>query len=237
MVVSGKVTRKEAEEIFLKWQESKKALIGKLTDSEQIKRDRLLKIEESVRNEVDGKGTANYQFDLKFVIELYYYFTFELGVSTREASNDDFWRYVSMKLIPDIVERRWEGLKSSRFYKEPRRIWVKALWWYIHLSWQGSKEETYRILKHNTTDTIVQLVERPGFGYRISFTRELMKHFGCLAEEEPDKHNTETFRKIMRLNTARSKVVEPALFGGGEQEYIKELFEYFNEKDRAIQRS
>lgn len=93
------------------------------------------------------------------------------------------------------------------------------------------------ILKHNTTDTIVQLVERPGFGYRISFTRELMKHFGCLAEEEPDKHNTETFRKIMRLNTARSKVVEPALFGGGEQEYIKELFEYFNEKDRAIQRS
>ncbi|MBS4196446.1 DUF6339 family protein [Lederbergia citri] len=237
----GRITRKEAEELFATWQETGKVSLGKLSEYSQSQREHLLGIEERAIKQLASQGEQKgnyYKFDLFFSLELYKYLTIENRVTEREASDDDFWRYISMKLIPDIVERRWDGLKAPRFYQESRRIWVKVLWWYIHLSWQGSVDDTYEILKHNTTDTVVQLVERPGTGgYRVSLSRELMRHFGRLAEEDPDNHTTEMFRKVMRLNTARTKVIEPALTIGGETEYVKELFEYFNETYRAIQRT
>ena len=48
-----------------------------------------------------------------------------------------------IRVLPDIVYLRW--LNSSRFYSEPRSV-AESLWWYIHLSWQGTVEETLRIL-------------------------------------------------------------------------------------------
>ncbi|MCJ8007274.1 DUF6339 family protein [Lederbergia wuyishanensis] len=235
----GRITRKEAEELFATWQEAGKISQGKLSEYSQLQREHLLEIEERVRVQLTTQGEQKgnyYKYDLLFSLKLYKYLTIENGITEREASDDDFWRYISMKLIPDVVERRWDGLKAPRFYQESRRIWVKVLWWYIHLSWQGNVDDTYETLKYNTTDTVVQLVERPGTGgYRVSLSRALMKHFGRLAEEDPDNHTTEMFRKVMRLNTARTKVIEPALTNGGETEYVKELFEYFNETYRAIQ--
>ncbi|SIT87333.1 hypothetical protein [Edaphobacillus lindanitolerans] len=234
----GRITRNEAEEVFKRWQSDGKIKLSKLNDTEKLHRERLVMVEAETLKELENRELSRknyYQFDLLFSLKLYEYLSVQNGVGEREASDDDFWRFVSMKLIPDVIERRWEGLKATRFYQESRRIWLKALWWYIHLSWQGSISSTYDILKDNTTDTIVQLVERPGSGgYRISLTRNLMRYYGTLAEQQPKKHSTEIFRKIMRLNTARTKVVEPALVDGGEQEYVKELFEYFDAKDRAI---
>ena len=38
--------------------------------------------------------------------------------------NDDLWRYVSIKIIPDIVHSRW-GFNEDHFFKTSRRIWLK----------------------------------------------------------------------------------------------------------------
>ena len=235
----GRLTRNEAEDVFKKWTNDGKVRLPRLSDADKLHRESLVTAESKALEELEGRGLSRnknyYLFDLLFALNLYEYLTIKNSVNEREASDDDFWRYISIKLIPDVIERRWEGLKASRFYQESRRIWVKALWWYIHLSWQGSIQSTYDILKDNTTDTVVQLVERPGSGgYRVSLTRNLMRYYGVIAEEDPDNHSTEMFRKIMRLNTARTKVIEPALVDGGEQAYVKELFEYFDAKDRAI---
>ena len=48
------------------------------------------------------------------------------------------------------------------FYKKGVRLYSGKLWWYIHLSWQGDLEQTKSILINNSTDTILQIVERPG---------------------------------------------------------------------------
>ena len=86
---------------------------------------------------------------------------------------------------------------------------------------------TYRILENNTTDEVVQLVERAGSaGYRVDVCRVLMKYYYL----NRSKYDNKIFRKVMVLNTARSKVVEPTLVNGGAIGYVKELFDYFGRK-------
>lgn len=175
----------------------------------------------------DIKNRKEYYYDLKFGLELYYILNKEFSFSERNAADDGVWIYLSIKVIPDLVFKRW-GLTESRFYKQSRRIWLRTLWWYIHLSWAGSKEETYNRLKNFTTDEVVQLVERSGpRGYRIDLTREIMKQFSYVVENS----NRLLFRRIMKLNTARLKVIEPTLALGGLTKYVKELIDYFDYTD------
>jgi len=191
-------------------------------------RQRLIEAEERVNSFIniseDSKNKEDYIFDLRFGLELYNVLEEQFEITTRDASNDEVWIYLSMKVVPDIIYNRW-GMSDTRFFKQSRRIWLKTLWWYIHLSWNGSIEETYNILKKFTTDEIVQLVERSGpNGYRIDVTREIMKQFG---NRQLNSFDRNLFRKVMKLNTARVKIVEPALTSGGTKKYVEELINYF----------
>ena len=195
-------------------------------------RNRLLNANSSAKeyleaNENDSKRN-DYLYDLRFGIELYLLLKEKYQFNTRQASDDGIWIYLSMKVIPDLVYKRW-GLSESRFYKQSRRIWLRTMWWYVHLSWAGDKEETYNILRGFTTDEVVQLVERSGpHGYRIEVTRELMKQFSKIDNKNVNRN---LFRKIMKLNTARVKIIEPSLTVGGVHKYVEELINYFNETD------
>lgn len=163
-----------------------------------------------------------YDFDLTFGLELYSILINEFAFKLRYASKDDIWRFLQLNIIPDIVYSRW-GFNEDRFYKKNRRIWLKTIWWYIHLSWNKDKETTYNILKNNTTDTIMQLVERPGLGYNIELYREIMKKYGELKDKS--QYSRMLFRKILILNTARIMTISPELIEGGIPKYVDNIFE------------
>jgi hypothetical protein len=55
-----------------------------------------------------------------------------------------------------------------------------------------------------------------------------MKIYGSYKKEKRTR-STGLFRKVMKLNTARAKVIEPTLVEGGEEAYAEELFNYFKE--------
>ena len=95
-------------------------------------------------------------------------------------------------------------LMRHTFIKTSRRIWLKTIWWYVHLSWQNNINETYNILINNTTDTILQLVERPGLGYNVELYRELMKQYN---NYEDSSRNL--FRTVLKLNTAQMLTTVP----------------------------
>ena len=188
------------------------------------------------------KFKKEYFTDLKFGIYLYSILE-KYGFSVRMASNDQIWMYLCVKVFPDIVHSRYPGAKvktengieyrninEERFWKTRRRIYLKVLWWYIYLSMQlrdnGTEdlEKTFDILSENSTDEIVQIVERSGpAGYRIDVYRELMKFYA----EHRDKYDNRVFRQVMVLNTAKTQIVEPMLMSGGIESYVRELFEYF----------
>ena len=187
---------------------------------------------------------ADYYTDMFFGTMLYKILC-DYGLSQRRASNDEIWIYLCVNVVPDIVWDRYPGATSKttdgglvhlnvneeRYWKTRRRIYLKVIWWYIHLSLQGGSNQeeqlnnTKRILLGNSTDEIVQVVERSGKeGYRIELYREIMKYYSGIK----DSQKALLLRKVMKYNTARVVCIEPGLFNNGTEGYVRDLFKYFN---------
>lgn len=166
------------------------------------------------------KGT--YAIDLEVGFCLYRELNLEAGFTNALANDDDVWRYLSCVVFPDITYKRYPKpasgdirLAKKRFYSHPRRIWLKTLWWYIHLSWQGTEEATREILRGLGSDTISDLIERTGKGYRLSLYREMMRGYSTV----PNK-KTDLFNKLCTQNRVNCRTIEPALTQGGERSYV-----------------
>ena len=172
-----------------------------------------------------SKKNNSYKLDLYFGIKLFETLNNKYGMNVRFASTTGIWRYISVCVVPDIVEKRYGIDHNDRFWKKPKRIWLRVLWWYIYLSWQGTAQETINTLKDNSTDEILQLVDRCGRGgYRVELYRAIMKKNGEL--DPAERRRKELFRKMMVLNTARTQVIEPALTEHGEKGYVDSLVDY-----------
>ena len=166
---------------------------------------------------------AGYEYDLQLGLVLYEVLHAQYAFNERIAARDEIWRYLALEILPDFIYERY-GISDDRYYKRSSRVWPKAIWWYIHLSWQGTAEQTYAILKDNSSDEMMQLVDRSGTGgFRLDLTRELMRqHY--LAQNKPGQ----VLRRILKLNTARLNIVEPGLVEGGVEAYVSDLYHYFN---------
>ena len=227
------ITKKEAEDIFEKWDE--RPTVDCDPEFMRLRTDllnELNKIRDKLAIVPEPDNRLGYEFDLQFGLVFYQVLVDRFSFTQRLASDDGVWRYLSMRVLPDIVNLRY-GLRPQRFYGTPRRIWLKAIWWYIHLSWQGNIDDTYRILEKNTTDDIVQIVERPGpHGYRVELLRALMREYHYVRSTHTVEHRL--LRKVMVLNTTRLSVIEPSLCADGEVGYVKELFKYFGYSDEQV---
>ncbi|MEF7441679.1 hypothetical protein V4V36_24390 [Paenibacillus lautus] len=166
----------------------------------------------------------SYAFDVHMGFILYRVLKKDYGFNERLAAQDEVWRYLSLEILPDLVYERC-GMNDQRFYKESRRIWLKTIWWYIHLSWQGTEEETRYIIKNNSSDEILQLVDRLGDGgYRVELTREIIRQLNIDGNSKVPR----LLRRVLKLNTARVKMIEPSLSEGGIESYVADLYEYFS---------
>ena len=145
----------------------------------------------------------------------------EAGMDVRTAADDGVWRFLSLRVLPDLVQARWPHAPAERFWRGRSRIWLRACWWLIHLAWQETEEKTRAVLADVTTDTVVQLVERPGRGgFRVELTRSLF------SARSGRRFTQAEFRALMKLNTARVMVTEPWLCDGGIKGYVRELHDY-----------
>ncbi|MGY4105529.1 hypothetical protein ACWOA0_07930 [Ignavigranum ruoffiae] len=167
----------------------------------------------------DSGLNKKYMFDLEFGLRLYQ--ILQGKIDNRTASLDDVWRYLSIKVIPDVIHAR-HGRDENRYYKNSRRIYLKQIWWYIHISWLGNFQDTFEILKRNTTDTVQSIVERPGLGYNVPLYREIMKQYAKYANE--NNSDRIILRRVMKLNTARIKLISPELYPNGISAYVNSLF-------------
>jgi len=187
-------------------------------------RQKLLKARDDIflEYQLDSVEKLDYKFDLLFGVRLFEILNANIAFYNRDAMNDDLWRYLSIKIIPDIVHSRW-GFNEDHYFKTSRRIWLKTIWWYVILSWMGNIKNTYKLLMNNTTDTILQLVERPGIGYNVEMYRELMKQYN-----EYSDSSRQLFRRVLKLNTARLLTTSPELVEGGIPQYVDDLFKAVN---------
>ncbi len=204
-----------------------------------------------------SSNKINYSLDLNVGLKLYEFLNPDSGFNIIMANDDDIWRYISVKVMPDLTFIRYPNnledeevikeyipnlsysngikpekgsirLKKKRFYSHTRRIWLKTLWWYIHLGWQGDYDKTYNVLKDNGSNIISHFIERPGRGYRESLFRLMLYAYSQLPER-----NDSIFRAAAKLNLAKCISVEPALTNGGEKVYSQSLFKEVYAKENA----
>lgn len=179
----------------------------------------------------EAKPKGGYEIDLRVGLALYKELNPDNGFTFVMASDDDIWRYLSCKVFPDITYERYPNpekevrengghLNHKRFYSHTRRIWVKTLWWYVFLSWQGSEEKTYEILKGFGTDTISDLIERTGQGYRLTLYRRLMEAYSRV-----ENKSSNLFNSIQKQNLVDCRTTEPALVKNAEKGYVEALFD------------
>ena len=177
-----------------------------------------------------AKPHGGYETDLRVGLALYREFNLENGFTYVMANEDDIWRYLSCKVFPDITYERYPSpekeikdkgghLNHKRFYSHTRRIWLKTLWWYIFLAWQGSEEKTYEILKDFGTDTISDFIERTGHGYRVTLYRRLMHEYSHV-----ENKSSGLFNSIQKQNLVNCRTTEPALVKNAEKGYVENLF-------------
>jgi hypothetical protein len=167
-----------------------------------------------------NSGTGAGAYDVATGLALYRVLG-EAGMDVRTAADDGVWRFLSLRVVPDLVQARWPKAPAERFWRGRSRIWLRVNWWLIHLAWQGTEEQTRGVLADVTTDTIVQLVERPGRGgFRVELARALFR------ERNRRRSSQEEFRALMKLNTARVVVTEPWYCDGGIGGYVRELHDY-----------
>ena len=189
---------------------------------------------------LSGEKKPGYETDLNVGLELFKQLNPSKGFTLVMANNDDIWRYISCKVFPDITYERYPTpekeikelgghLNHKRFYSHTRRIWLKTLWWYVFLSWQGNSEKTRCVLEEFGTDTISDLIERTGQGYRVLMYRQLMLSYSHVHNKSSDLFNI-----IQKQNLVNCRTVEPALVDNAEQGYIKSLFRQLEIGDNNV---
>ena len=200
-------------------------------------RNKLVEAYDTVKAEANNsESSANtrvYQIEYRFALNVYRILN-EEGMTVRTASDDGAWRFISMNVCPDIIYERWKNaseprfINADRFYFATRRIWLKILWWYVYLCWQGSEEKTAELIATNNANEISQLVERAGTGgYRVDLFREIIRYYDTNISAQKRTEEKNLLSRVLQLNIARSQIIEPDLVPGGVSEYVAQLFSYF----------
>ena len=217
------MTKDEAREIFeyyLSLGDIPQSAYGKLNSDYQRIRNDLLDFEEEALKE-----SSAYKRDLNFGCLLYEYFKKQDFFNDTVANNLGFWIYLCVSVVPDIVFRR-HGLVDSYFFEKSGRIYLQALWLYIHMSFQKDIETTKGMLEKLSTDYILQMAERTGRdGFYVDVYREIVRVITLLPTAIVNKkeNGANLFRRVMIQNTAKTTVynlvVEDKI-----KEYVRSLF-------------
>lgn len=225
-------SRETARKVFDLWKSSHESPVLD-SDYAQIRAD-LMNMFRCIKEEVSDER-AEYTTDVLFGLKMYEYFGRKEWFGLRLAADDGFWRYIAVAVIPDIVGERWGENKENYFWKQSNRLWPKTAWWFIHLTWHNSVEETKTILaqKHFNSDTIQGIVERTGKkGTYVEVYREIVYQYSLLDysvilkfKKQMSLGSDSLFRAIMRLNTARSLVTDPCLTQDGVSGYVKSMID------------
>ena len=197
-----------------------------LTDEYRELRALLVGAWRSVEKGSLSQNAYYYRIDLTVGLSLYDFLR-ENGFNQIYSETDEWWRFVSIKLCPDLTYMRYPRdektgvrINRKRFFDHTRRIWLKTLWWYVHLGWQGDVDTTKRVLEKLGTDAISQMIERPGRAYRPDVFRVL----AAKRAEEADWCDAKAFQKVMARHSIFNGSFEPSLYEKGIVGYANRIF-------------
>jgi hypothetical protein len=133
-----------------------------------------------------------------------------IGATPRDTSDEAFWRWVVLAVLPDLCSSRWA--LSEKHFLGSHHCWPMQCWWFAELTCgrdltDPAVEAAFRASHaKSSTDTIQALLDRPGQGYRVAWTRELFRQYSAGPRQHQDY-----LRRIMKYATAVCSRGEPEL--------------------------
>lgn len=228
-MIIKEITIQKSREVYEKW--ISEDCVPTLNAPFDLNLDQeYLELRENVMKEylmLKEENRKEYKLDYKFSLWFYDYMRKQNWLTPRVAANDDFWRYLAMFVMPDIISDRFPAIHPDHYYSRGVRIYPYILYWYSHLSWQDSLEETERLLEKElfSTRTINDLLDRPGKnGTFIDLYRKIVFQYGNTQYTNPVDYAT-LFSSIMKLCMAKTVVIDPDLCEGGTKEYARSLID------------
>lgn len=178
---------------------------------------------DSLFNKNDDRTRYGYSFDFDFGLKAYVYFRFEMGMTEADASNDDVWRFIQLRVVPDLMMKRWPikngQINAKRLYSEPSRLYLKVLWWYIHILWD-TDEKTTRSFKAQVD--ISQIIDRSGGseGTPIELYKEILHVYSSIDSSK----RANLIERVLMLDVSYRTTIEPQLIGNGLHDYVVKLY-------------
>ncbi|MCV2231838.1 hypothetical protein N7548_03250 [Acholeplasma manati] len=225
------LSKLEAEKHYIHYFETKN--IGDLSDEYKQIRIEIMKIFEKYKN------LKGYEFDYRFAVDFYIIMN-EIKTFKPYLTNYDYWRYICLDVAPEVIDFRhpiddpYKESTKEYYYKKNLRMYFPTLYWYVHLSWQNTREETLKALEDNTTDTILNLVERPGKkGISIDLFRKIMYYYYHVDKKDRkvidsiDNKSYSLFRRVMILHLSKLNTIIPNKYREGIDGYVRMLFASF----------
>lgn len=165
---------------------------------------------------------GTYEFDFEFGIRMYQYFRFELHMCESDAANDNIWRYLHLKVVPDLMLKRWPldtaKNRAKRYYSASQRLYLKTLWWYIHMLWD-TDEKTTRNYEANVD--ISQIMDRSGSkGTRVVVYKAILQAYSKVDRSK----RKELIERVLMLDASHCTTQEPELMGITLDEYAVRLY-------------
>lgn len=227
-----KLNRAQAEITYEKWLSSDRPVFDVSNDYEKLRQDLHERYRLAKSKIFSEDNRKEYLIDVYFGIEIYECLSTYSSFNLNALADEDVWRYIAVIVAPDIIYDKW-GDNADRYWKRGTRIWFRALWWYIHLSWQGSSDSTLDMLikPQFNADVVLNLVERIGkYGTYIETIREIMRYYSQIPNylisgyNRSQEGNMNLFRAIMKMHTAKSLIIDPNLCDGGVPSYVEAIF-------------
>lgn len=218
IVYNNEIVRKQYELFKNDHNVDEKALDKNYKDLRKFFLDKYNSIKDAEKNP--------YMRDLKLALKFYQFINGQQDFLDKYKANYQFWRYIAVYVIPDIIEDRFGVDALEHFYKKNVRVYPYTLYWYIHLSWQGSEKETFEILKDHNTDSILQIVERPlKKGINVELFRKIMKEYSTVNSENKtiirEGKKTSLLRRVFKKLTSKLAILKPEIYPGGEEAFAK----------------
>lgn len=173
------------------------------------------------------KNYKTYDYDYRFALDLYELLNSLEWFNSSLASDYDFWRFVCVSVAPNIIEYRHDIAKTEYYYSKNVRMYFPTMYWYIHLCFNNDIETTRHIVEQNNSDTILNLIERPGRkGLNEVLQRKIMYYYWIIIKSK--RYNKAElmliFRKVMVLNLSKLQNVEPVACVEGIDGYVRKLY-------------
>ena len=80
------------------------------------------------------------------------------------ASNQDFWNFMNVILLPELAAYRWRGrdnsLNHERFVGSPRN-YLGSIWWRVRFFYDSKAINPWSVFEGLSEDNFVSIMERP----------------------------------------------------------------------------